>query len=131
MLNICNQYIDISFAATESYVCSSPREASNVIFELTPVSILLIQRTNRSIIAGTERRESHETNSHRLSNKPDSSSQYSNNHKDDPTSTRPGKRHIEYANIKLREKSFKTWPLNIPTIVQLAEAGFFHSGKMY
>ena len=107
MLNICNQYIDISFAATESYVPSSPREASNVIFELTPVSILLIQRTNRSIIAGTERRESRETNSHRLSNKPDSSSQYSNNHKDDSTSTRPGKRHIEYANIKLREKSFK------------------------
>ena len=34
----------------------------------------------------------------------------------------------EYKNIKLREKSFKTWPLNVPTIEQLAKAGFFHSG---
>jgi hypothetical protein len=37
----------------------------------------------------------------------------------------------EYKNIELREKSFKTWPLNVPTIEQLAEAGFFHSGMIY
>jgi hypothetical protein len=36
----------------------------------------------------------------------------------------------EYKNIKLREKSFKTWPLTVPSIEQLAEAGFFHSGMI-
>jgi hypothetical protein len=45
------------------------------------------------------------------------------------------KRHAryEYKNIELRKLSFKTWPLNVPTIVQLAEAGliqkFFDESK--
>ena len=46
---------------------------------------------------------------------------------DDPASTCP----VEYKNIKSRELSFKTWPLKVPTILQLAEAGFFHSGMIY
>ena len=59
-----------------------------------------------------------------------SSLQDSINHRDDPASTLPVKKRgrKEYKKIELREKSFKTWPLNVPTIEQLAEAGFFHSG---
>jgi hypothetical protein len=37
----------------------------------------------------------------------------------------------EDADIKLRELSFKAWPLNKPTIMQMADAGFFQSGIIY
>ena len=111
---------------TESIEPSISREASsnNVEAKQIGASTLPFQRTVFSI-SDTEKRESPETNSHLLPSKPDRSFPYSI--RDDPASACPEKR-CEYADSKLRELSFKTWPLNKPTIVQLADAGFVHSG---
>ena len=132
---ICRRYSNTSTSSTDSYHSvtesiepSISREASSKILEVKQIGVptLSIQRTNGSIsITDTEKRESSETNSHRLPSKPDSSFLYSI--RDDPTSTFPGKRY-KYADIKLKELRVKTWSPSKPTIVQLADAGFFQSG---
>ena len=129
ILNICNYCKDIPFAVAESIEPSISREASSKIVTVKQIGVptLPFQRTSISI-TGTEKRESPETNSRRLPSKPDSSFLHSIRY--DPASTCPEKRN-KYADIEIRELSFKTWSLNKPTIVQLADAGFFQSGMIY
>ena len=95
--------------------CSDSVVSSKIVeVKQIGVSTLKFPRTFFSI-SDTEKRESPETNSHLLPSKPDRSFLY--NIRDDPASACPEKR-CEYADSKLRELSFKTWPLNKPTIVQ-------------
>ena len=112
--------------AAESIEPYISREASSKIVEVKQieVSTLPFRRTGFSI-SDTEKRESPETNSHLQPSKPDRSLLYSI--RDDPASACPEER-CKYADSKLRELSFTTWPLSKPTIVQLADAGFFQSG---
>ena len=84
--------------------------------------------TSRETSNATDRREIPKTNSHRQRSKPGRSSQYSNNHRDDPASTCPVEKHTKFKDIKSREESFNKSPLNISTIRELAEAGFYYLG---
>jgi hypothetical protein len=83
----------IFIAAAERIEPSISREASSKIVEVKQIAVstLPIQRTS-TLITGTERRESHETNSRCLSSSPGRSLSHSINYRDDPT----------YADIKIR-----------------------------